>query len=281
MQTNQNRRLFLKTGALLGAGALIQHSIPKLVAGPLSALTADTAGLSVVQGDDYYANTVKAIDALGGMNKFVTGNSTVGLLVNSRYNKPGTFVKPEITLAVIEQCFAAGAKEVISLENVADSYWKLNNFPKDHSETIKSIKKAGNNFTQVSIPNGVSLKQAEVQKSFLDCDIYINVPIFKQHEGISMTGCLKNLMGLTSSDTNRFFHFGSKAKGWYEDVSFLSQCIADINLLRKPALCIADATEYITTNGPFGPGNVAIAKKVAAGTDIVGRRCDGCEYSGI
>ncbi|RPI04868.1 MAG: DUF362 domain-containing protein [Ignavibacteriae bacterium] len=269
MKTRQDRRMFLKTGALLGAGVLIQPNISSLFANSSLPPAAGAAGLAVVQGDDYYVNTVKSIEALGGMKKFIGNNSKVGLLVNSRYNKPGTYVKPEITLAVINQCLAAGAKEIISLENVTGSYWKLSGGSKKHTDVINRIKNSGEGFTEVAIPKAVSLKKAEVKKSFLECDVYINIPIFKQHEGIKITGCLKNLMGLTSYSTNQYFHFGTKAKGWYEDVTFLSQCIADINLLRKPDLCIADATEYITTNGPFGPGNVARAKKVVAGTDIV------------
>lgn len=75
-------------------------------------------------------------------------------------------------------------------------------------------------------------------------------------------------MGLTSSGTNDIFHNGSHKDGGYADVPFLSQCIADADLIRKPDLCIADATEYITSNGPFGPGNVSKARKVAV--DAVG-----------
>ncbi|WP_394698577.1 hypothetical protein [uncultured Desulfobacter sp.] len=45
---------------------------------------------------------------------------------------------------------------------------------------------------------------------------------------------MKNMMGLTSSSTNHFFHFGSGSSGWYDDPKFLSQCIANVNLVRRP-----------------------------------------------
>jgi uncharacterized protein (DUF362 family) len=49
----------------------------------------------------------------------------------------------------------------------------------------------------------------------------------------------------------------------------MDQCIADLNTIIKPDLCIVDATEFITTNGPFGPGKIHKPKKVVAGTDRV------------
>ncbi len=269
MVSDQSRRTFLKTGVLLGAGTFFGGTGSNLLAKVSEFLAEETPALSVVRGEDHYAATVKAVDALGGMKRFVGKNSTVGLLVNSRYNKPGTYVKPEIVIAAMDMCIAAGAGKIVSLENVSGSYWRLSGFSRDHSEVIDAIKYVGNNFRKIKIAGAISLKEAEVQSDFLECDAYINIPIFKQHEGVRITGCLKNLMGLTSQGTNEYFHNGSNSGGGYSDVAFLSQCIADINLVRKPDLCIADATEFITSNGPFGPGNVTRAGKVVAGTDIV------------
>jgi uncharacterized protein (DUF362 family) len=82
-------------------------------------------------------------------------------------------------------------------------------------------------------------------------------------------------MGACSSSTNRFFHQGSGKGGllryfrYYDNIEFLSQCIADVNSIRKPDLCIVDATEFITTNGPAGPGELKQAQKIVAGTNCV------------
>lgn len=270
MENQISRRSFLKTGALIGAGAFIGgNAVSDLISGKNDLFAMDKVDLSVVKSKEYYKSTIKAVEMIGGINKFVSKGSRVGLLINSRYNKPGTYVKPEIALAAINMCYEAGAKEIISLENVTDSFWRLSNLSKWNTENIEKVKQAGNNFKKMQISKGVSLKEAEVESAFLDCDVLINIAIIKDHEGIKKTGTLKNYMGLTSHTTNRYFHFGSNAKDWYSDVTFLSQCIADINLLRKTDLCIIDATEIITTNGPFGPGNVTKPLKVAAGTDRV------------
>jgi hypothetical protein len=136
-------------------------------------------------------------------------------------------------------------------------------------------------YTEVSVPRGGSLKRAEVAKGLLDCDVLINVPIAKDHTGVRFTGTMKNMMGATSSGTNSFFHSGSGARGYYDDVEFLSQCIADVNLVRKPDLCIVDGTEVLTTNGPQGPGKLTKPQKIFAGVDRVAMDVYGANLLGL
>jgi uncharacterized protein (DUF362 family) len=125
------------------------------------------------------------------------------------------------------------------------------------------------------------LKNAEVSKNLLDCEVFINMPIAKNHTGVRYTGTLKNMMGLTSGSTNRFFHFGSGASGWYDDAEFLSQCIADVILVRKPDLCVYDATVMLQANGPNGPGKLGKPQVVFAGTDRVALAAYGTNLLGL
>jgi len=79
---------------------------------------------------------------------------------------------------------------------------------------------------------------------------------------------MKNLMGLNFSVSNRSFH----KPNWKtdpNDIAHLEQCIVDLNKAIKPTLNIVDATEFISTNGPFGPGELLKPGKVVAGTDRV------------
>ena len=169
----------------------------------------------------------------------------------------------------MKMCVDAGASGFYSIEGVSERYWNRSELSGRFEQEIKGIKQGSDQFVDVEIPKGISLKKAEIARAFLDCDVLINLAIVKDHEGIRTTGTLKNIMGATSAPTNRYFHLGNNAKGYYDDVQFLSQCIADANLLRKPALCVMDATEFITTNGPFGPGKVAKVQKIIAGADPV------------
>ena len=59
-------------------GLLCLHFVAPTASGQNSATT-----VSSVKGQDYYANTKKAIDALGGIKQFVKKGQTVGILVNS------------------------------------------------------------------------------------------------------------------------------------------------------------------------------------------------------
>ena len=106
------RRDFLKaSGFALAAGGLTD----RLIAADLSS----SPDLVAVEGLNYYDSTTQAVEALGGIRRFVSNGARVGLLVNSVFDKPGTFVKPQIALALVAMCYEAGAKEIVSLEDVS------------------------------------------------------------------------------------------------------------------------------------------------------------------
>lgn len=263
------RREFLRRSACFGALALTGASaLPRLAS---AAGAEETAALAIVEGADYFNDTVKAVELLGGMKRFVARGASVGLLINAPgwWTKPGSFTSPEVSLAAVKLCADAGAREIVPIINSASGYWKRTPRSNDYARELALIKANPGNWMEVEIPKGRSLKKAEVNKVLLDCDVFINLPISKNHEGTGFSGCLKNMMGACSSSTNRFFHKGSGSGGGYADVAFLSQCIADVNLVRKPDLCICDSTEFLLTNGPAGPGELRQARKVVAGTDGV------------
>jgi uncharacterized protein (DUF362 family) len=108
-----------------------------------------------------------------------------------------------------------------------------------------------------------------IMKEFFNNDVFIDMPITKDHAGNKFTGTMKNLMGLNFATHNRSnFH----KENWTTDpdaIRHLENCIVDLNVPIKPDLCIVDATEFIITNGPMGPGEVIKPRKVIAGTDRV------------
>ena len=126
--------------------------------------------------------------------------------------------------------------------------------------------KNADNFQSVPVPKGVALKEAFVMKEFYNHDMLISLPITKDHAGNKFTGTLKNFMGLNSPMSNKTFHLEDSDPNAIEH---LDQCIADLNTVIAPRLCIVDGTEIITTNGPFGPGEIKKPQTVVAGTDRV------------
>jgi len=271
MSKKISRRSFIKQGTAIGVGSLVAGNIVSGLGMP-----ADKGGvdISAVQGENYFDNTIKAVELLGGMGKFVPKHSKVAILANPQRNNPGAYSKPEVLKAAIQLCKQAGAKEVacVSLLPV-DKCWEPTGLKKVvDEEKIKLVvidRKNEDLFKILPISKGKSLKEAHIMKEFFNYDVFIDLPICKDHAGNKFTGTLKNLMGLNSQESNRTFH----KPNWttdIDDIRHLDQCIADLNTIIKPDLCIVDAAEFITTNGPFGPGKLHKPQKVVAGTDRVG-----------
>lgn len=278
MSESISRRSFIKGSTVLGAsilGGSFAGWMQKF------AFAEGNVDIAAVKGADYFKNTIKAVELLGGMGKFVSKQAKVGLLINSPWDHPGTYVNPAVALAVIQMCRDAGAKEIGVFKSLGDSYWRRSALSAKFRDEVKGIRSWEGNYTEVSVPRGRSLKKAEIAKGLLDCDVFINIPIAKDHDGIHFTGSAKNMMGAISSGACRFFHFGNGAGGYYDDVEFLSQCIADLNLVRKPDLCVVDGTEMAATNGPFGPGKLIRPQKVFAGVDPVAVDVYGANLLGV
>ena len=264
-----SRRSFLRHSFLAGTAVLASDTLAGVLPGSLATPSGTgPADLAVVSGSNYYDATVRAVELMGGMKRFVAPGTRVGLLVNSRYSKPGTFVKPEITLAVIAMCRQAGADQIVSLEDTPARYWRHATLSPEHKSYLDEIQPPRPHRT-VLIPRSVNLREVDVVPDLLECDVYINIPIFKDHKGTWFTGGLKNLMGAVSDRSNQTFHLGSDPGGDRDDYAFLSQSIADANLLRTPTLSVGDATEVIVQGGPFGPGPVRNYRSVVASTDPV------------
>ena len=270
MSTGMKRRDFVKSGVLLGTAALAgglrgQRQPDK------SAPRKARPDLAVVTGTDRVLDVNKGLEALGGMKAFVKPGSTVGLLINAPawWRLPGSHTHPDLALAVILAALDAGAKEIQYLIDPLPNYWHRSALAAKHAAEIGSVKKCSGHFVSKEVARNRSLKKTSVVQEFLDCDVFVNLPIIKNHVGVGMSCNLKNLMGVNSGASNQFFHNGSGAKGEYDDVPFLAQCVADLNTLRKPDLCVADATEFLLTNGPAGPGELGKAGKVILGTDPV------------
>jgi uncharacterized protein (DUF362 family) len=286
MKRRMNRRTFIKTGVSLGASSMIASSLftrcgksqPLLSEGEISHT------ISISQGSDYFENTLQAVDRLGGMKTFVHTNAKVAILANPQRNNPGTFTKPEILRAVIRMCHEAGAQEVTCISWLPKQNWENTGLlsvieeEKGHLAITDYTDETG--FRPTTVPNGKALTQARIMKTLFDYDVLIDVPIVKDHAGNKFTGTMKNLMGLNSPKTNRTFH-KSDWKTNQDSIAYLDQCIADLNTVIHPDLCVVDATEFINTNGPFGPGDLVKPQKVVAGTDRVAIDTYCCDLLGV
>jgi len=267
-----DRRNFIYRGSGLIAGGMLLNLVPLRIFGNIN-----LPDLCMVKSSDYYKATLRVVHELGGITKFVTHGSSVGFLINSNFEEPGTYPHPDIALAMLFLCWEAGAKEIVMLQPVSIDYWRRSEKFDKHRFIIDELAQIERNEHPAvyneqdfrileTIDGAVALKNIEIIQKISEVDVFINIPVLKHHGTTILTGALKNMMGLCTRKTNVTFHLGS---GVRNDPEYIGQCIADLNLVRKPDLTIADATEFITGNGPAGPGPLKKLDLVVAGTDPV------------
>ena len=208
----------------------------------------------------------RGIEALGGMGNFVKKGQSVVVKPNigwSREPESAADTNPELIKRIIEQCFAAGAVSVSMFDHTCNSWRDCY----DKSGLNKVAEATGaklvcgnheHDYREVDIPQGVRLKNAKMHRLILDSDVFINVPVLKNHGGAVMTCAMKNLMGIVWD--RKYFHKND-----------LQQCIADSATFRKPDLNVVDAYRVMKKGGPRGRGleNVVTMKYQMLSTDIV------------
>jgi uncharacterized protein (DUF362 family) len=189
-----------------------------------------------------------AIQEYGGMGTFVKKGQKVLVKPNIGWDvipELAANTNPALVKRIVEHCFRAGAKEVYVFDHTCDNW--VNCYRNSGIE--KAAKSAGakvvpghseNYYQEVEIPGAVRLKKAKVHEVLLQSDVFINVPILKDHNSTRMTSCLKNTMGLVWD------------RGYWH-ANNLDQCIADYALFsKKPALNVIDCYNVMVKNGPQG-----------------------------
>ena len=252
-----NRRTFIKaTGtAVLLAPTLVKEALaahePSLVA--------------VAEGTDYGAITRRAINAVGGMKKFVKPGDVVVVKPNIGWDRSSDLAAnthPLVVKAVVEECLAAGAKKVKVFDNTCNDSRRcyVNSGIEGALKGMKGVECKQietERFKKVTL-NGQFLKEWELYDEALSANVYINVPVAKHHGLSKLTLGLKNVMGIMGGSRG-FIHRN------------LDVALADVNAHVKSHLTIIDATRILTAHGPQG-GNIADVKvlnKVIASTDTV------------
>jgi len=264
------RRDFLKAAAITGLATTFKLTEGMDLMAQKSAKTALNTGgtdLVAVMGGEPAQMFQKAIAELGGMGKYVKKGQKVCVKPNIGWDKVpemASNTNPELVAEIVRQCLKAGASEVVVFDNSCDDWRKAyKNSGIEAAATAAGAKmlpvKDVSYYKDVALPKGVKLKTAKVHQAIYDSDVWINVPVLKNHEGALMTIAMKNHMGIVWD--RGFFHRND-----------LQQCIADICTLDKPAILhVVDAYRVMKTNGPRGRAvsDVANAKAMFVSADIV------------
>lgn len=243
----RRRDFFRKSvGAGIAAGAALSFGrYNKLLGAPASHAKYDMVAL---MGGEPAAMFDLGIQELGGMGMFVTKGQKVLVKPNIGWDvvpELAANTNPDLVKRIIEHCFRAGAKEVYVFDHTCDNW--INTY---RNSGIERAAKAGgakvvpanteNYYQEIEIPTAVKLKKAKVHELVLTTDVFINVPILKDHNSTRMTACLKNMMGVVWD------------RGYWH-ANDLHQCIADYAMFeKKPVLNVVDCYNVMVKHGPQG-----------------------------
>ena len=273
MTNKITRRHFIKGSAAFGMSASIGNAgLANIIKGAVSPIAPNNGiDVAVTTGKDYFESTKKTIEILGGMSKFVPKHSRV-LLLGNVWRTPGTYTKPDIFRAVARMCREAGAKKITCVSMMEYRNWEQTGnaaaLEKEGVELKLFNYKDYSRYSHVPIPNGILLKEAEIIKEVFAHDVFINIPICKDHSDTVFSCTMKNLMGLNSYRNNRKFHIEETDQN-VDRAQYVAQCIVDLNTVIVPTLNVVDATEFLATNGPMGPGKIIKPLKIVAGVDRI------------
>ena len=253
-----SRRQFIITTA---AGVAIG-----LAGYPSFLCAAEEVDLAVISGEPAAA-TRKALEALGGITRFVKKGQRVVIKPNMSFAKTPDFAAsthPLVVVAVAQACIEAGAREVLVLDHTLQraelclERTGIRDACKQHVPGVHVLALQDRKFfREIRIPQGKVLDRVEVLTDILDNAVLINVPVAKSHSATGVSLGLKGLMGLIWDRESFHSQFN------------INQGIADLATVIKPQLTILDATRAMVSGGPGGPGDVKKPNLIIAGVDPV------------
>jgi uncharacterized protein (DUF362 family) len=251
------RRKFLKTAV---AGVALG------LAGRPSFLEAKEEYDLVAMSGEPVAATRKALEAMGGISRFVKKGQRVVLKPNMSFsNTPdrGSTTHPLVVATVAQACLEAGAQQVLVLDHTlqrAELCLERNGIReacKDMNSVYVLALQEEKFFREIKIPQGKVLERVKVMKEILDGSVLINLPVAKSHSATGVSLGIKGLMGLIWDRES--FHTQYN----------INQALADLATVIKPQLTILDATRALASGGPGGPGEIKKPNLIIAGIDPV------------
>ena len=234
--------------------------------------------LVAVKGGEPDVMFQKGIEAVGGIRAFVKKGQKVVIKPNIGWDvtpERGGNTNPKLVSEIVKQCRDAGAKEIVVFDHSCDDWQRTYK----NSGISSAVSDAGGKmapgnaegyFQEVTITGAKNLTKAKVHEVILGSDVFINVPVLKNHNSATLTMSMKNLMGVVWD-----------RREWHSND--LHQCIADFPLYRKPDLNILDAYYVMTRNGPRGvsQSDVVTMKTQLISTDLVAIDTAGAKLFGL
>jgi len=232
--------------------------------------------MSIVKGKgaDRVKTVDKAIELLGGIERFVKPGEIVAIKPNVAFASPpilGATARPELVAEVVRLCYSRGrAKKVYVADNpIYDpaSCFMLSGIGKAASQAgAEVIMPKAHFFRRTTLADGRLIKDWPIfYEPFKNADKLIGIAPVKSHNRAGASMSMKNWYGLLGGRRNIF----------HQDINTI---IAELAMMVKPTLVILDGTEVMMTNGPTG-GSVSDLRRsdtLIASCDQVAADSFGC-----
>jgi uncharacterized protein (DUF362 family) len=217
----------------------------------------------------------RAVEALGGMKRFVSRGDVVVIKPNIGWDRMpihAANTNPDVVEAVIKLAFDAGAKKVIVADGSCNDpnrcFQRSGIWRKAYGVGAEVVLPAEHRFRTMRLKGDV-LDEWPIFTTLVDADKVINVPVAKHHNLAKYTAAMKNWYGVLGGRRNRLHQN-------------IDTSIADLATFMRPSLTVVDAMRVLVRNGPQG-GNVddtKIMNTVIASVDQIAADAFGCTLIG-
>jgi len=246
----------LSIAAVAGAASLLYESDvlnmlpkPSAITGLKDYSVAPVAGqtMSIVTGFNRSSTVRKAVELLGGIDRFVKPGETVLLKPNIGFATPPRICAtshPDIISEITKLCYQAGAKKVFVTDNPINdptSCFELSGISAAAAKSgAEVILPKADYFRPMTLAGGRLIKNWPVlYEPFKNIDRVFGIAVVKDHHRSGASMIMKNWYGL----------LGGKRSVFHTDINTI---IVELATLVKPTLVILDATQVMVSNGPTG-----------------------------
>jgi len=217
----------------------------------------------------------KAVEAMGGMKRFVSRGDVVVIKPNIGWDRMpihAANTNPDVVGTVVQLAFEAGAKRVVVADGSCNDphrcFQRSGIWNKAHGLGADVILPSDHRFRTTRL-RGEVLDEWPIFTTLVEADKVINVPVAKHHNLAKYTAAMKNWYGVLGGRRNRLHQN-------------IDTSIADLATFMRPSLTIVDAMRVLMRNGPQG-GNIddtKVMNTVLASVDQVAADALGCTLIG-
>jgi uncharacterized protein (DUF362 family) len=257
---------------------------------------ATAAGIRGVRLD---AMTRDAIEAIGGMDKIVQPCETVFIKPNfvtfpwaqtNNCFRLGECTKPDVIIAVAEECLKAGAARVIIGDgsHLPSFDWKYATTLNEATDLVREAARLSSSYDGtvtlacleddspewVEVPSSTYLGNIAISSLVARADRVISIPVAKTHSWAQLTLGLKNFIGVTP--LHRYAAFINNSY-WDRGKEFdhstpqaIAQIYLDIVAAVQPDLTVVDFSIGVEGDGPnTGHGGLTVDMRQRLGSWLV------------